>query len=105
VATEFVDQTITCNWGNKMVYTVNEIDYESNPDTMKFTFKDNELSTSEYFKKYHNLSVTDLQQPLFVLNIDDQKYYIPPEFCTKKNKPNVKVEDIIEEKKDDEAVS
>ena len=35
----------------------------------------------------------------------NQKYYIPPEFCTKKNKPNVKVEEIIEEKKDDDAVS
>lgn len=81
VRSEYSQQVIIANWGNRRSYTVNDVDFKNNPTTMTFTFEDKEISVAEYFKKHYGMSVKKVNQPLFLIKIGENNFYLPPEFC------------------------
>ena len=38
-------------------------------------------SVAEYFSSVYDKKVSDCKQPLFLVKVTDQDYYLPPEFC------------------------
>jgi hypothetical protein len=81
VKAEYAQQVIIANWGNRRSYTVNDVDFTNNPTTMTFNFEGKEISVAEYFKKHYGMSVKSVDQPLFLIKIGENNFYLPPEFC------------------------
>ena len=81
VKLEFCGKSVIANWGNKRTYIVTEVDFDCNPISKTFQFKDEEISVAEYFKSHYGMIVKNHKQPLFLIKIGDQHNYLPPEFC------------------------
>ena len=78
---EFAQKSIIADWGHKRTYIVFDVDFDKNPVTHKFMYNDQMTSVAEYFSQVYDKKVTDFKQPLFLVKVTDQDYYLPPEFC------------------------
>ena len=58
-----------------------DVDFEKNPVSHQFMYNDKMISVAEYFSQVYGCAVTDGNQPLFLVKVTDQDYYLPPEFC------------------------
>mmetsp|Transcript_55466 Transcript_55466/g.76273 ORF Transcript_55466/g.76273 Transcript_55466/m.76273 type:complete len:89 (-) Transcript_55466:1665-1931(-) len=56
---EFVGKTIIANWGNKRTYIVNDLDFDVNPVSKKFSVGDMETTVSDYFKNHYGMTVRE----------------------------------------------
>ena len=77
---EFTRKSVIGNWGNKRTYIVHDVDFEKSVTDFKFDYNGKEISIAEYFQLVYKLSVTDFRQPLFVVKIQNDFLYLPPEF-------------------------
>lgn len=79
---EFKYKSVVGNWGFKKTYIVLDVIFDENPLTYKFiNFKDEEMNIAQYFEKVYKMKITDKDQPLFLVKINDKTCRIPPEFC------------------------
>ena len=79
---EFQYKSIIGNWGHKKTYIVRDVMFNKNPLTYKFVNSSgDEMSIAQYFLKAYDMKITDTKQPLFLVRINGQDCYIPPEFC------------------------
>ena len=81
VRAEFAQKSIIADWGTKRTYIVFDIDFDKNPVSHQFMYNDKMVSVAEYFSEVYDKQVTDGNQPLFLVKVTDQDYYLPPEFC------------------------
>ena len=81
VKLEFCGKSIIANWGNKRTYIVTDVEFDQDPISKTFQFKDEEISVADYFKSHYGMVIQQLSQPLFLIKIGDQHNYLPPEFC------------------------
>lgn len=81
VKLEFNQKTVIADWGNKRTYIVTDIAFDRNPVNTTFTFNEQTIKVAEYFQQVYDKRITDLKQPLFKIQITDQEYFLPPEFC------------------------
>lgn len=78
---EFVGKSVIADWGNKRTYIVNEVDFSKNPENCIFEYNGGEISVAEYFAQAYQKEVRDPKQPLFRVQISDNEYFLPSEFC------------------------
>lgn len=69
------------DWGNKRTYIVSDVDFEKNPETHTFCFNGKDTKISDYFQKVYDKTLKDFNQPLFKIQVSDEDYFLPPEFC------------------------
>ena len=69
------------DWGAKRTYIVTDVDFDKNPVSQKFDYNGKKISVAEYFSQVYDKKITDFNQPLFLVKVTDQDYYLPPEFC------------------------
>ena len=56
--------------------------FDLSPATHKFTAKDGDsLTIVQYFKKIYKIALTDVNQPLFEVEVNEGTVFIPPEVC------------------------
>lgn len=80
VKTEFSRKSVIGNWGSKRTYIVHDVDFEKSVTSFTFNYNGKEISIAEYFELVYKLRVTDFRQPLFVVKIQNDFLYLPPEF-------------------------
>ena len=81
VRAEFSGKSVIADWGNKRTYIVTDVDFTKNPVEHKFMYGDKMVSVAEYFSQVYDKKITDFKQPLFLVKVTDQDYYLPTEFC------------------------
>lgn len=58
------------NYGNKKMYVVSNIDFDSKPGTTTFKMATGDtISISEYFFKTYQLKITHEDQPMLVVKV------------------------------------
>lgn len=81
VKAEFSSKSVIADWGNKRTYIVTDVDFKKNPVSHKFMYNDKMITVAEYFSSVYGKNISDYNQPLFLVKVTDQDYYLPTEFC------------------------
>ena len=81
IRAEFSGKSVIADWGSKRTYIVTDVDFQKNPVSHKFMYNDKMISVAEYFSSVYEKKVSDFKQPLFLVKVTDQDYYLPTEFC------------------------
>ena len=51
------------------------------PTEIRFQYDGREINITDYFQLSYNKTITDMNQPCFLVKIGDRNCYLPPEFC------------------------
>jgi hypothetical protein len=81
IRAEFSQKSVIADWGHQRTYIVADVDFDKNPVEHTFMFNEKMTSVAEYFSQVYDKNVTAGNQPLFLVKVTDQDYYLPPEFC------------------------
>ena len=81
VRLEFSGQSVIADWGNKRTYHVEDVSFENTPTNTRFLWNDREVTIAEYFQAAYGKSVSNFNQPCFLVKVGEQQHHLPSEFC------------------------
>jgi len=85
----FVKKSVIANYGNRKVYIVQAINFESGPCNEHITLRDGQrISIAKYFYKTYDLKITDKRQPMLVVKQGGTEVLLPTEFVCIDGVPN-----------------
>ena len=60
------------NWGNKKTYIVLDVLFEETPAFHTFyNYKGDQMNIIDYYQKMYSMKITDKEQPLFLVKLND----------------------------------
>jgi aubergine-like protein len=95
---EIKDKTVIARYGNYRLYKISDIEFNNNPKTKTFQFRDNpNISIAEYMQQAYNVKIKEVNQPLLISivepkvrrgrsaptgqKLESKMVYLVPELC------------------------